>query len=158
MPIVSHKFKTASSTEIGIFKTHASLSFYLVTYTPDERLKIETFDADTYFNKSIFWRTCIFSSLYIFIYIYIYIYMYYYNFALLSIEYFLHCSLAALTVVFLVNDNYVSFDFFQLVWQGWSFLFFFPVYIFFQYMFFPLDSDSLYIFIFKSLARFFFLP
>ena len=44
--------------------------------------------------------------------------------------------------------NCVSFDFFQLVWQGWPFLFFSNIY------FFPLISDLLYIF--KSLAEFFF--
>ena len=78
---------------------------------------------------------------------------YRYDFALLSIEHFLHCSLTALTVVFFFwPTNCVSFDFFQLVWQGWPFLFFF---FFPKIYFLPLDSDSLYIFIFKSLAGFF---
>ena len=44
--------------------------------------------------------------------------------------------------------NCVSVDFFQLVWQGWPFLFFSPN------MYFPLDSDSLYIFIFELLVGF----
>ena len=56
---------------------------------------------------------------------------YRYYFALLSIEHFLHCSLAALTVGFFFwPTNCMSFDFFQLVWQGWPFFFFFLIYIF----------------------------
>ena len=49
-----------------------------------------------------------------------------YYFALLSIEHFSHCSLAALTVFFflLTNQLRVFWFFFQLVWQGWPFLFF----------------------------------
>ena len=95
-----------------------------------------------------------FGYVYIYRYIYIYIYIYRYPdeplrrnysrlvpdslsnyryyFALLSIEHFFHCSLATLTVFFFFwPTNCVSFDFFQLVWQGWPFLFFFPKYIFF---------------------------
>ena len=45
----------------------------------------------------------------------------------------------------------MAFDFF-FNWYDKVGLFFF----FFQYIYFPLDSDSLYILIFKSLARFFF--
>ena len=63
---------------------------------------------------------------------------YRYYFALLSIEHILVCSLVALTVVF-------SFDqpiawlliFFQLLWQGWPFLFFSYIYIFSNIYFSP---------------------
>ena len=60
---------------------------------------------------------------------------YRYYFALLSIEHFLHCSLAAQTVFFFFwSTNCVSFNFFQLVWQSWPFLFF--QYIFFLWQWF----------------------
>ena len=68
-------------------------------------------------------------------------------FALLSIEHFLHGSLAAIYGGFFLPIDCISVDFFQLVWQGWPFLFF-------QCIFFPFDSDSLYIFIFELLAFF----
>ena len=77
---------------------------------------------------------------------------YRYYFALLSIEHFLHCRLAVRTVVFSFDQPIAChLIFFQLVRQGWSLLFFFNIYIFF-----PLDSDLLHIFIFKSLAGFFY--
>ena len=74
---------------------------------------------------------------------------YRYYFALLSIEHFLHCRLAALTVV-LSFDQPVACLLIFFNWYDKVGLFFF-----FQYIFFPLDSHSLYIFIFKSLAGFF---
>ena len=57
------------------------------------------------------------------IYIYIYIYI-----AQLSIEHFLLLP-AVYGVFFFWPIDYVSVYFFQLVWQGWPFLF--PIYIFF---------------------------
>ena len=123
-------------------------TFIFLIYYVYSRLCMEHFNfllnLQSVFNKMV--------GIFIYIYIYIYIYLsircpdellrqnysrlvpdslsnYHYYFALLSIEYFLHCSLAALTVVF-------SFDFFQLIWQGWPFLFF-PKYIYiYIYIFF----------------------
>ena len=49
---------------------------------------------------------------------------YRFYFVQLSIEHYLHCSLAILTVFFFLLTNQLRvFWFFQLVWQGWSFLF-----------------------------------
>ena len=74
---------------------------------------------------------------------------YRYYFALLSIEHFLHCSLAARTVIFFFFDQPIACLLIFSIGMTRLAFSFFPIYIF------PLDSDSLYIFIFTSLVGFF---
>ena len=74
------------------------------------------------------------------IYIYIYIYSndnYRYYFALLSIDYFLHCSLVALTVVFSFDPPNACLLIFSIGMTSLAFSFFSNIY-FVQYIFFPL--------------------
>ena len=74
---------------------------------------------------------------------------YCYYFALLSIEHILHCRLAVRMVFFFLLTNQLHvFWFFSIGMTRLAFSFFF------QYIFFPLDSDLLHIFIFESLAGF----
>ena len=86
--ITSYKFGTTLLTEIEYFKTFKSFSFYLITQTSWRRSKNpKHLTLPNYsINKIIYWKSCGFSSLYIFIlsdlflvfpiYIYIYIYIY----------------------------------------------------------------------------------
>ena len=75
--------------------------------------------------------------------IYIYILLY------LVLNTFCTWSLAAIYGVFFFWPiDCVSVDFFQLLWQGWSLLFFPDIYIF------SLGSDSLHIFIFELFGFF----